>query len=95
MAMVRLGSRQMRARMIARRVQSASFMCCFVCLCRRVGARRSESAENVMRMRVLRAVCSWEGGGVRMLMAAYVTLDTGSISEATGAGERGSVLPIF
>ena len=95
MAMVRLGSRQVRARMIARRVQSAGFMCRFVCLGRYVGARQSESAEEALCMRVFRAGCSWRGGGVRVLMAAYVTGDTGSISEATGARERCSVLPIF
>ena len=55
----------------------------------------AESAEEALCMRVFRAGCSWRGGGVRVLMAAYVTGDTGSISEATGARERGSVLPIF
>ncbi len=92
---MRLGSVQMRVRVIARRVRSAGFMCWFVCLGRHVGARQSEGAEETLCMRVLRAGCSWKGGGVRVLMAAYVTGDTGSISEATGARERGSVLPIF
>jgi hypothetical protein len=93
--LMRLGSVQMRVRVIARRVQGAGFMCWFVCLGRHVGARQSESAGEALCMRVFRAGCSWEGGGVRVLMAAYVTGDTGSISEATGARERGSVLPIF
>ena len=84
-----------KARVIVRRAQGVRFGYGFVCLPECVGARQSESVENASRMCVLRAVCSWEGGGVRMLMAAYVTSDTGSISEATGARERGPVLPIF